>query len=76
MKRKRWHCEPGKQPTELDRRIMDLESRGFLVPTRNLIKTPEQIEDIRRAGVVNTGVLDYFCNDSAVRGILAYEWAP
>lgn len=63
MKRKRWHCEPGKQPTELDRRIMDLESRGFLVPTRNLIKTPEQIEGIRRAGVVNTGVLDLIANE-------------
>ena len=28
------------------------------MPTRDLIKTPEQIEGIRRAGVVNTGVLD------------------
>ena len=28
------------------------------MPTRDLIKTPEQIEGIRRAGVINTGVLD------------------
>ena len=28
------------------------------MPTRQLIKTPEQIEGIRRSGVVNTGVLD------------------
>ena len=34
------------------------EDKGKLVPTPDLIKTPEQIEGIRRAGVVNTGVLD------------------
>ena len=34
------------------------EEKGKLVPTPDLIKTPEQIEGIRRAGVVNTGVLD------------------
>ena len=34
------------------------ENKGKEVPTRDLIKTPEQIEGIRRAGVVNTGVLD------------------
>ena len=28
------------------------------MPTRQLIKTPQQIEGIRRSGVVNTGVLD------------------
>ena len=37
---------------------MEFEKKGKLVPTRNLIKTPEQIEGIRRAGVVNTGCLD------------------
>ena len=57
MKR-RWHCKPGEQPTELDKRIMYLENKGALVPTRDLIKTPEQIEGIRRASAVNTGVLD------------------
>ena len=34
------------------------ESKGKLVPTRELIKTPEQIEGIRKSGVVNTGCLD------------------
>ena len=34
------------------------ENKGKLVPTRDLIKTPEQIEGIRKSGVVNTGVLD------------------
>ena len=37
---------------------MQLENQGVLVPTRQLVKTPEQIEGIRRSGVVNTGVLD------------------
>ena len=57
-KKPRWRCQPGAAPTALDRRVMRLESQGALVPTRDLIKTPEQIEGIRRAGVVNTGVLD------------------
>ena len=35
-----------------------LEKKGKLVPTRDLIKTPEQIEGIRKSGVVNTGCLD------------------
>ena len=34
------------------------ENKGRLVPTRDLIKTPEQIEGIRAAGVINTAVLD------------------
>ena len=37
---------------------MYLENKGWEVPTRDLIKTPEQIEGIRRASAVNTGVLD------------------
>ena len=42
----------------MDKTIMFWENKGKEVPTRELIKTPEQIEGIRRAGVVNTGVLD------------------
>ena len=34
------------------------ENKGKEVPTRDLILNEEQIEGIRRAGVVNTGVLD------------------
>ena len=57
-KRKRWRMLPGQPPTELDKQVMYWENKGKLVPTRELIKTPEQIEGIRRAGIVNTGVLD------------------
>lgn len=35
-----------------------ISNHGCLVPKRELIKTPEQIEGIRRSGIVNTGVLD------------------
>ena len=58
MKKKRWHLAPGGEITELDRRVMYWEHKGKEVPTRDLIKTPEQIESIRRAGVLNTAVLD------------------
>ena len=44
--------------TELDKKVLYYQDRGHLVPSRELIKTPEQIEGIRRSGIVNTGVLD------------------
>ena len=46
----------GEEPTALDRRVMALESRGALVPRRNLIRTPEEIEGIRKSGVINTAI--------------------
>ena len=52
-KKRRWHALPGQVPTEFDREIMKWESRGRLVPTRDLIKTPEQIEGIRRGCIAN-----------------------
>ena len=57
-KKKRWHCQPGQPLTELDKKVMYWENKGKEVPTRDLILNEEQIEGIRRAGVVNTGVLD------------------
>lgn len=53
-----WKIPKGAEITELDKKVMYYQGRGHLVPTRELIKTPEQIEGIRRSGVVNTGVLD------------------
>lgn len=53
-----WRPIQGQPLTELDKRVMYFQQRGHLVPTRGLIKTPEQIEGIRRSGLVNTGVLD------------------
>ncbi len=53
-----WRVPKGKELTELDKKVLFYQDKGCLVPTRKLIKTPEQIEGIRRSGVVNTGVLD------------------
>ena len=57
-RKRRWILQPGQPLTEIDRQVMYWEMRGKEVPTRNLIKTQEQIEGIRRSGVVNTGCLD------------------
>ncbi|MBP3472049.1 MAG: type I methionyl aminopeptidase [Paraprevotella sp.] len=53
-----WIVPTGTVPTEMDKKILYYQNKGCLVPSRKLIKTPEQIEGIRRSGVVNTGVLD------------------
>ena len=58
QKKRRWHLIPGQPITELDKKVMYWESKGKLVPTRDMIRTPEQIEGIRKAGLVNTGCLD------------------
>lgn len=58
-KKPNWQLLPGVEPTEMDRRIMEEEAKGKLVPKRRMIKTSEQIEGIRKAGVLNTAVLDY-----------------
>ena len=54
-----WHAVPGEPLSEMDKIVMGWESRGKQVPSRSLLKTPEQIEGIRRAGVLNTAVLDH-----------------
>ena len=57
--KRRWHTIAGEPLTEMDKIIMGWENKGKLVPTRDLIKTPEQIEGIRKAGLLNTAVLDH-----------------
>lgn len=37
---------------------MEAQARGKCVPTRELVKTPAEIEGIRRAGEINTALLD------------------
>ena len=48
----------GMELTELDKKVLYYQDRGHLVPSRELIKTPEQIAGIREAGRLNTEVLD------------------
>ena len=60
MRRNRinWRVPKGAELTELDKKVLYWQERGCLVPTRSLIKTPEQIEGIRKSGIINTAVLD------------------
>ena len=39
-----WKPIKGQPLTELDKKILYIQNKGHLVPTRKLIKTPEQIE--------------------------------
>lgn len=48
----------GEQPTALDLKVLSLQEQGYIVPRKDMIKTPEQIEGIRQSGVINSGVLD------------------
>ena len=42
-----------------DQKIESYRRRGCIVPTRSIIKTPEQIEKIRESAKINIAVLDY-----------------
>lgn len=53
----------GAELTELDKKVLYFQNKGHLVPSRKLIKTPEQIEGIRRSGVINTAVLDLVASE-------------
>ena len=56
--RRRWTVEKGQPLTEMDKKILAAQKAGHTVPSRNLIRTPEEIEGIRRSGAVNTALLD------------------
>lgn len=43
----------------IDEKIALLEEQGHIVPTRDMLKTPEQIEQIRKSADLNTAVLDH-----------------
>ena len=44
---------------QLQERLGQLETAGHIVPDISLLKTPEQIEGIRKSANLNTAVLDY-----------------
>ena len=54
-----WFVKSGQPLTEMDKKILYWQNKGYLVPERKLIKTSEQIEGIRKAGALNTAVLDH-----------------
>jgi methionyl aminopeptidase len=43
---------------EFDKKLSDLKRKGYIVPTKNLIKTKEQIEGIKKSAEINNGLLD------------------
>ena len=51
-KYKHCHCE-------FDEKLEEFEFAGSIIPTHDLIKTPEQIEKIKESAKVNIAVLDY-----------------
>lgn len=55
----RWVVPAGVEPTEMDLKILEAQAQGKLVPRPSLIKTAAQIEGIRKAGLLNTAVLDH-----------------
>lgn len=69
--KRNWFVPKGQELTELDKRVLSYQNRGKLVPSRSLIKTPEQIEGIRRSSAVNTGVLDLV--ESKIRAGMSTE---
>ena len=56
-------CGSGKKykkcHAEIDQRLDRLYNEGFEVPVRSLLKTPADIEGIKRSAAINIGVLDY-----------------
>ncbi|WP_077866854.1 methionyl aminopeptidase [Clostridium saccharobutylicum] len=43
---------------EFDKKLSDLKRKGHIVPTKDLIKTKEQIEGIKKSAKINNGLLD------------------
>ena len=60
--KRRWTLLPGKDITELDKKVMYWENKGKEVPTRDLIKTPEQIEGIKRSCKTHKSRYEYTRN--------------
>ncbi len=57
MKR-RWTVVKGQPLADMDKKVLAAQKAGHTVPSRNLIRTPEEIDGIRRSGEVNTALLD------------------
>jgi methionyl aminopeptidase len=49
----------GNQMDKLDIKLWTLEAKGHIVPDRSLLKTPQQIEAIKKSAALNTAVLDH-----------------
>ena len=54
---------PVPYPAHLRDQIAYYHSLGHIVPPARLLKTPEQIEGIRRSSQINIAVLDFISNN-------------
>ena len=45
--------------TSIDQKLLELTLQGHITPDESILKTPEQIEEIRKSAVLNTAVLDH-----------------
>lgn len=56
-------CGSGKKYKQchmfFDEKIQEMKDKGHIVPTHDMIKTPEQIEKIKESCAINIAVLDY-----------------
>lgn len=43
---------------EFDKKLTDLREKGYILPTKDIIKTKRQIEGIRESAKINNGLLD------------------
>lgn len=57
---------------EFDKKLSDLKRKGYIVPTKDLIKTKEQIEGIRKSSEINNGLLDLI-SENIKEGITTEE---
>ena len=53
----------GRQMDKLDIKLWTLEAKGHIVPDRSLLKTPQQIEAIKKSAALNTAVLDHVARE-------------
>lgn len=69
-------CKSGKKYKKcheaFDDRLIKLELEGHIIPSRNIIKTPQQIEAIKESCKINIAVLDYI-GDNIKAGMTTEE---
>ncbi|MDO4951303.1 MAG: type I methionyl aminopeptidase [Bacteroidales bacterium] len=61
--KRNWIVPKGQVLTEMDEIILEWQARGYLVPSRDLIKTPEQVVGIRESGKITNGALDLVAHE-------------
>lgn len=61
--KRNWIVPKGQALTEMDEIILEWQARGYLVPSRDLIKTPEQVAGIRESGKITNGALDLVAHE-------------